>query len=165
VILKSPSTVTPLLLYSLRPEMIVLFECHVLLRLFWVGHVETSLWLHLFRLQWTHAMFFIDSTDIKFGTFLNYVSRSMINEIGIKKSQQNCGQSFQGEGSIRLGNLTIVIYLSACDNFGVWWFLCSLPSFWYWYWIRWWMLSMWYHLASLLAYHFDWRHTSELLSL
>jgi len=43
-------------------------------------------------------MFFIDSSDIKFGTFLNYVFHNVINEIGSKKFQQNCGQLFPDEG-------------------------------------------------------------------
>jgi len=45
-------------------------------------------------------MFFINSNDIEFGTFLNYVFHNMINEIGSKKHQQNCGESFQDSGSI-----------------------------------------------------------------
>jgi len=45
-------------------------------------------------------MFFIDFSDIKFGTFLNYVFRNMVSEIGSKKYQQNCGQSFWDGGWI-----------------------------------------------------------------
>jgi len=79
--------------------MIVHFECQVFLRLFLVNQKNTSLWLILFRLRGTHAMFFIDSSDVKFGTFLNYVFHNMINEIGSKKYQQNCRQSFWDGGS------------------------------------------------------------------
>jgi len=43
-------------------------------------------------------MFFIDSSDIKFGTFLNCIFHNMINEIGSIKYQQNCGQSFRDGG-------------------------------------------------------------------
>jgi len=45
-------------------------------------------------------MFFIDSNDIWFGTFLGYVFHNMINEIGSKQYQQNCGHSFQDRGVI-----------------------------------------------------------------
>jgi len=77
-----------LIIYYLRPEIIAHFECHVFfLRLFWVGHTETFLRRILFRLQWTHAMFFIDSSDIKFRTFLNYVFHNVVNETGAKNYQ------------------------------------------------------------------------------
>jgi len=80
--------------------LIVMFLVVFFLRLFWVGHMKTSLWLILFRFSWTHAMFFIDSSDIKFGTFVNYVFHNMVTEIGIKKSQQHCRQSFWDGGSL-----------------------------------------------------------------
>jgi len=69
-------------------------------RLFWIGQKNTSLRLVLFRLRWTRAMFFNDSSDMKFGTFLHYVFHNMINGIGSKKYQQNCGSLFPDRGSI-----------------------------------------------------------------
>ncbi len=63
----------------------------IFLRLFWVGHIEASLCLISLRLQQIHAIFFIDSSGIKVGNFLNDVFYNMINKIGIKEFQQNCG--------------------------------------------------------------------------
>jgi len=47
-------------------------------------------------------MSFIDSSDIKFGTFFSYIFHNMVNEIESKKYQQNCGQSFWDGGSNKL---------------------------------------------------------------
>jgi len=57
------------------------------------------LWVILFWLQGSQVVFFNDSSDIKFGTFLNCISHNMTNEIVSKKYQQNCGQSFWDGGS------------------------------------------------------------------
>jgi len=68
-------------------------------------------------LQWTHAMFFIDFSDIKFGTFLNYISFKMINETGSLKYLQNCGQSYRDRVSTiywikNSENFTMGVYCS-----------------------------------------------------
>jgi len=45
-------------------------------------------------------MFFIDSSYIKFGAFLNYVFHNMVNEIGSKKYQHNVDYHFETEGVV-----------------------------------------------------------------
>jgi len=52
-------------------------------------------------------MLFIDSSDIKFGIFLNYVFHNAVNEIGSKKYERNCGQSFR-DGYSMLETFTLL---------------------------------------------------------
>jgi len=79
--------------YFLCPEMVFPNKCpnwtSCFFRLFWVGHMESFFICPiLFRLQWRHAMFFIDSGDIKFGPFWIYTFHNMINEIDTKRLKQ-----------------------------------------------------------------------------
>jgi len=45
-------------------------------------------------------MFFIDFSDIKIGTFLNYVFYNVLNEIGIKSLNKIVDDEFKTKGVI-----------------------------------------------------------------
>jgi len=56
-------------------------------------------------------MFFTDSSDMKFGTFLQYVFHNMINEIGSKNTNKIVDNHFGTEGVLLLWLSTDFLYI------------------------------------------------------